>query len=320
VNTITPNYSKEFEKLAEAYEKSGGDSSKLLDKRVASIIISGNKIIGLNSVDGVKIESGTQEKGVWAKIRILKGKKVDMPIHLCTGFIGKEGEQHVNFDFIVEDGASVKFISHCSFPWSTKLTHKMVATVHVGRGASMIYDDEHFHSEAGGITLISDTHAVVDDGGKYKNSFALTKTRIGALKVRVNVDLKKDAVAELYSKVRGKKDDEIDIVEGLGLNGERSHGIAKSTVVATDETHARIINEAFGNAPYSKGHIECNEITKGDKVDVSTLPVLKVTNDLAELTHEASIGRVNSKQLNTLMAKGMSEDEATEFIIKGILI
>ncbi|WP_036223654.1 SufD family Fe-S cluster assembly protein [Mesoaciditoga lauensis] len=316
---IAANYAKEFEKIAEAYEKSGGDASNLLDKSISSIIISGDKIIGLNTVKGVEIESGTREKGVWAKIRILKGYKIEKPIHLCTGFLGKEGEQRVNFDFFIEDGAQVDFISHCSFPWSTKLTHKMVANIHIGKNAVMTYNDEHFHSEAGGITLISDTHAVVEDGGKYENSFELTKTRVGILKVRMDVDLKKDAVAKFDSKIRGKEDDEISIVESLGLNGEGAHGIAKSTVVATDRTRARIINEAFGNAPYSKGHIECNEITKGDKVDVSTLPVLKVTNDLSELTHEASIGRVNSNQLNTLMAKGMSEDEATEFIIRGIL-
>ncbi len=316
---ITQNYSKEFEKIVEAYEKSGGEASKILDKRVASIIISGDKIIGLNSVDGVEIESGKMEKGVWAKIKILKGKKIEMPIHLCTGFLGKEGEQRVNFDFNVEEGANVKFISHCSFPWSKKLTHKMLATVRVGKNASMIYEDAHFHSESGGVTLISDTHATIEEGGRYKNSFELVKTRVGALKVKMDVDLKENATAELNSKVRGRKDDEISIVETLGLNGRNAHGIAKSTVIATDETRARIVNEAFGNAPYSKGHIECNEITKGNHVDVSTLPVLKVTNDLSELTHEASIGRVNSKQLNTLMAKGMSEEEATEFIIKGLL-
>ncbi len=316
---IAMNYSKEFEKLAEVYEKSGGDASNLIDKSVSSIIISGNKIIGLNSVEGVEIESGTQENGVWAKVRILKGHSIKKAIHLCTGFLGKEGEQRINFEFTVEEGASVRFISHCSFPWSSNLTHKMVAEIHVGKNATMIYEDEHFHSESGGVTLISDTHAVVEEGGKYKNSFELTKTRVGNLKVRMDVDLKKNAVAEFDSKVRGKENDEISIIESLGLNGEGAHGIAKSTIVATDETRARIVNEAFGNAPYAKGHIECNEITKGDKVDVSTLPVLKVTNDLAELTHEASIGRVNSEQLNTLMAKGMSEDEATEFIIKGIL-
>jgi len=47
---------------------------------------------------------------------------------------------------------------------------------------------------------------------------------------------------------------------------------------------------------------------------------LKITNDLAELTHEASIGRVSEKQLETLMAKGLTEEEATELIIKGLLM
>lgn len=314
-----PDYSKEFEKIAEAYEKSGGKTENLLDKRVASIIISGDKIIGLNNVDGVEIEAGKQDFGVWARIKILENKKVAMPIHLCTGFLGKEGEQRINFEFIVEDGASVNFISHCSFPWSTKLTHKMTAIVKIGKNASMTYSDAHFHSEAGGITVISETHAIVEENGRYSNIFELTKTRVGKLTVKMDVDLKERSVANLESKVRGKSDDEINIKESISLNGKNAHGMAKSKIVATDQTHARIINEAFGNAPYSKGHIECTEITKGYQVDVATLPVLKVTNDLSELTHEASIGRINSRQLETLISKGMSEEEATEFIIKGIL-
>jgi len=54
-------------------------------------------------------------------------------------------------------------------------------------------------------------------------------------------------------------------------------------------------------------------------VDVRTEPILKVVDDLSELTHEASIGRVNKRQLETLMVKGLTEEEATELIIKGIL-
>ncbi len=86
-----------------------------------------------------------------------------------------------------------------------------------------------------------------------------------------------------------------------------------------DESKVRVVNEAYGIGSYSKGHIRCEEITKGEGVDVSTIPVLKVMNELAELTHEASIGRVNANQLQTLMAKGLSEEEATELIIKGLV-
>ena len=63
----------------------------------------------------------------------------------------------------------------------------------------------------------------------------------------------------------------------------------------------------------------CEEITKGEEVEVSTTPILKVRNDRSELTHEASIGRVNQKQLETLMAKGLTEEEATDFIIRGLI-
>lgn len=81
----------------------------------------------------------------------------------------------------------------------------------------------------------------------------------------------------------------------------------------------KIINRAFGNAPFAKGHIECKEVVKGDNVNVGTIPELYVKDEKAELTHEASIGRVNVKQLETLMSKGLTEDEATELIVRGML-
>jgi hypothetical protein len=90
-------------------------------------------------------------------------------------------------------------------------------------------------------------------------------------------------------------------------------------VFATENSEANIVNRAFGNAPYSRGHIECNEIVKGNGVNVGTVPELYVKNEKAELTHEASIGRVNIKQLETLMAKGLTEEEATQLIVRGML-
>ena len=39
----------------------------------------------------------------------------------------------------------------------------------------------------------------------------------------------------------------------------------------------------------------------------------------AHVTHEAAIGSVDSKQLQTLMARGLSEDEAVDLIIQGLL-
>jgi Fe-S cluster assembly scaffold protein SufB len=37
------------------------------------------------------------------------------------------------------------------------------------------------------------------------------------------------------------------------------------------------------------------------------------------VTHEAAVGSVDSKQLETPLARGLSEDEAVDLIIQGLL-
>ena len=39
----------------------------------------------------------------------------------------------------------------------------------------------------------------------------------------------------------------------------------------------------------------------------------------AKVTHEAAIGSIDKKQMQTLMARGLSEEEAVDVIVKGVL-
>ncbi|ACJ75154.1 ABC transporter ATP-binding protein [Thermosipho africanus Ob7] len=310
---------REYEAIVKAVEKLGTDASKFLDKKIASIIISGDKVLGLNNVEGIKLVPTQIENGVQVDMEILENAHIPRPIHVCTGYVEKKGFQKVIFNIKVRKGARVKFLAHCVFPQAEEFEHNAISNVIVEEGAYMEYEDEHYHSDKGTIKLITKTNAVVKEGGVYKNVFSLTKTRVGKLDIVMDLTLEKQAVGELFSKIKASKTDEVNINEILRLEGEHSRGIAKTVVVALDSSKAKVLNEAYGSAPYSKGHISCEEITKGSNVDVSTIPVLKIDNDLSELTHEASIGRVNQKQLEMLMAKGLTEDEATELIIKGLL-
>jgi len=311
---------REFEAIVKTAEKLGTDASNFMDKRIASIIISGNRVIGLNNVPGLKLVPTTLEDGVQVDMEIEENPQIPFPVHVCTGYLEKKGYQRVIFNIRVKKNARVKFTAHCVFPQAEEFTHEATSNVIVEDGAVMEYNDEHYHSDAGTIILKTTTNAVVENGGVYRNTFHLTKTRVGKLEVKMNLTLKENAVGELVSKVKASKNDEVDINEIIHLNGEKARGLAKTIVVGLDESKVNVLNEAYGNAPYSRAHISCEEITKGEKVIVATTPILKITNDLAELTHEASIGRVSEKQLETLMAKGLTEEEATELIIKGLLM
>jgi len=126
-------------------------------------------------------------------------------------------------------------------------------------------------------------------------------------------------VCELDAKVYGKKKDNILVKESLYLNGENARGLAKSRIVASDNCMSEVIGEAIGNAPNARGHVDCIEIIKGKQARASAIPRLVVIDDRAKLTHEAAIGSVDKKQVETLMARGLNEEEAVDVVVKGML-
>jgi len=79
------------------------------------------------------------------------------------------------------------------------------------------------------------------------------------------------------------------------------------------------LGEVEGNAPYTRGHTDCQEVVYGKEAVASSTPSIKVKNPLAKITHEASIGRIDKKEMETLMARGLDEKEAVDLIVEGIL-
>jgi Fe-S cluster assembly scaffold protein SufB len=312
-------FSHEFEALAKAYEASGGDTSKLLDPKSASLMVSHNKILGKNEIPGVRIEGGETPTGARAKITVEPGTVVEKPVHLCFGVIPKEGIQEIVSEFSIGDESRVTFLAHCSFPNAVKVKHTMDARIHVGKRAEMTYSETHYHGEFGGTEVLPVVKVTVDEGGTLKNEFKLIHGTVGRLQIDYEGDLRKDAVCEFDAKAYGKKDDRISIKESLYLNGENSRGLAKSRIVSSDRCQSEVIGEAVGNAPFARGHVDCVEIIKGKEARASAIPRLVVVDDRAKLTHEAAIGSVDKKQVETLMARGLTEDEAVDVVVRGML-
>jgi hypothetical protein len=69
----------------------------------------------------------------------------------------------------------------------------------------------------------------------------------------------------------------------------------------------------------ARGHVDCMEIGR-DHAVVSAVPEVRVTHPQAKVTHEAAIGSVDSKQLETLMARGLDPESAIDLIIRGMLM
>jgi Fe-S cluster assembly scaffold protein SufB len=311
--------SKEFEAIAGSYAMSGGAAASLLDDSIASLVVSHNRILHANSIPGVRIEGNETPNGAKARITVDPGTVVETPVHLCFGVLPAEGLQEIVSEFDIGEGARVAFLAHCSFPNAVRVKHVMDATIRVRRNAQLRYTETHYHGEDGGVEVVPVTRVEIEDGGMFRSEFHLVRGAAGVVKLDYIANLSKDAVCELDARIYGKRNDRIYIKESLFLNGERARGLAKSRIVSSDHCVSEVVGEAVGNAPDSRGHIDCVEIVKGKDARASAVPRLLVVNDRAKLTHEAAIGSVDQKQVETLMARGLTEEEAIDVVVKGML-
>ena len=151
-----------------------------------------------------------------------------------------------------------------------------------------------------------------------ESEFNLVHGRVGRLAIEFEVDVEADGVVELVAKANGCGDDDIAVNEVVRLNGEGARGLTKTRVAVRDQATSEIHTTAEGNAPGAVGHMDCTEIVRGQAV-ARNVPTVVVRDDGARVTHEAAIGSVNRKELETLMARGLEEDDAVDIIIRGML-
>lgn len=313
------DYSSEFQALAEAYRLSGGNVNMLKNPRVGLMLVNGGKLLGKNEIPGLLIYGEEIENGVQAKFIVQKNVQIEYPVHLCFGVTGEKGIQRIVADFYIEENATAQFLAHCSFPNAVQVQHLMEGTVHVGHSASMTYEEIHYHGEKGGVEVLPKMKIEVDEEGTYESTFKLIKGSAGSIRLDYEAYLGDQAVTEMYAKIYGKHSDFISIKESIFLNGTGSRGLAKSRIVITDQAKAEVLGELIGKGPYSRGHVDCMEIIQGNEAMGSAIPRLQVMHETSKLTHEAAIGSVDKKQVQTLMARGLTEKEAIDVVVRGLL-
>ena len=310
---------KEYQGMLDAYEKAGGDKSALQSKEVAKLVIHENRVLSTDGVKGIKIETRETESGVDINFLVEEGAKIPRPVHLCFGILPQEGLQEIILKVKAGDNSEVHVIAHCIFPNAVKVIHKMDADIEIGNNAKFDYKETHYHGEFGGIEVIPKARVKVGKGGVWQSTFVLSQGLVGKLDYDFEVFCQDRAVAELVVKVYGKGSDDIKVWEKIHLDGIGARGLAKSRLVLSDKAKAEVKGETYGNAPYARGHVDCIELVNGTEAVARAIPIVSVTNDKAKVTHEAAIGSIDRKQIETLMARGLDENEAVDVIVRGIL-
>ena len=310
---------KEYQGMLDAYEKAGGDKSALQSRDTARLVIHQNRVLSADEVDGIQIETRETKNGVNIDLLVREGVKIEHPVHLCFGILPQEGLQKIILRVKAEDNSEVNVIAHCIFPNAVKVVHKMDAEIDIGNNARFGYKETHYHGDCSGVEVIPKAKVTLGDKAIYENTFNLTQGCVGKLDFDYEIFSGAGSVTELIAKVYGKKNDIIKIAEKVNLNGQDARSLIKTRVVLRDRAWAEVIGETYGNAPYARGHVDCIELVNGIEAVARAIPIVSVTNDKAKVTHEAAIGSIDRRQVETLMARGLDENEAVDVIVRGLL-
>jgi len=308
----------ELDTLMKAFGEAGGDKGILADEVTAHIVANGHKILSMRDVEGLEVKTKETLTGISAKVVVREGTLIRNPVHLCFGILHKKGTQKIRMDITLEKNSSAHFIAHCIFPNAEKVRHIMDAAVEIGENAEMRYSESHYHGLYGGIEVVPKAAVEIGRNGRYYADFTLTSGRVGTLDIDYTVQTGENAVTELTARVFGHANDRIKIKEKVVLTGENARGLIKTRVALEDESAAEITGITEGNAAGARGHVDCMEIVK-DNATAKAIPIVSVTHSLAKVTHEAAIGSVDKRQMETLMAHGLTPEEAVDVIVKGIL-
>ena len=104
-----------------------------------------------------------------------------------------------------------------------------------------------------------------------------------------------------------------NIIEGDGANAISTLRIV-GRKGAKVKARSKIDAQAAG-----KGHLDCDALMLDQTADVVLVPELLCRNKDAQITHEASIGKVSDDQIVYLRSRGLREDEAVDLIVRGFL-
>jgi len=243
--------------------------------------------------------------------------KVPIPIYTCLAITSDEKIQFAHNIVYVDEGAEAHLVTGCAVPHGIRDgLHIGISEFYVGRNARLTFSMIHAWSEK--LHVRPRTSVNVEEGGEYV-SYYIIYSPVASIQTYPMVRVSRDGKAYLANIVAASGNGIYDIGSKVQLFGNNSSAEIVSRVVARgkSKTYARSAIEAYTSN--TKGHIECLGLLLSENAQISSIPVITSKKPGALLSHEAAIGVIAEKELEYLMSRGFTEEEARAILIRGFM-
>ncbi len=250
-------------------------------------------------------------------IRALPGSKVIYPVQACLYLSKARLAQKVHNIVIAEEGSELHIITGCTnAPRGEPGLHIGVSEFYVKRGAKLTFTM--IHNWTPEIAVRPRTGIIVEEGGVFINNYVILKPVRSLQTYPVAKCVGENAVVRFNSILVATTGSTMDVGSRVLLEAPRARGEVISRAITTGGT---IIARGYieGSAVDVKGHLECRGLILGERGVIYAIPELKGTIPGVDLSHEAAVGKIAEEEIEYLMIRGLTRDEATSAIVRGFL-
>lgn len=246
-------------------------------------------------------------------VRVKSGARVEEPIMACM-FMSFGGIQAPHNVIVVEKNAEATVYTGCTIAPETVGLHVGISEFYVDENAVLRFVMVHSWNKVAHVR--PRTVVQVKRGGKYI-SYYVNIGKVKSIQTYPAIYLGDETYAYLASIVLGLDDADIDVGSRVYIEGGNASTEIVSRSLARD--NSKIVARALISGKAGKGHIDCRGLMLSEYSQIYTVPELRALSPEAILTHEASIGRLAEEEINYLISRGFSKDEAIGILLRGFV-
>lgn len=253
-------------------------------------------------------------------VYIPKGVEVKIPLQAYFRINAENMGQFERTLIIADEGSLVHYIEGCTAPvYSTNSLHSAVVEIFCLKGSRVRYTTvQNWSSDVYNLVTkraIAEEEAVME----WIDGNIGSKTTMKYPSIILKGKSSKGIVVSAAYAGRNQVQDTGTKIFHLGENTS-SEVIAKSVSKDNGHTTYRGIINISPKAKNAKVTVKCDALLIDDESTSDTIPInITNNNELVEIEHEASTGRIKEVQLNYLKSRGFSEEEASSMLVNGFI-
>jgi Fe-S cluster assembly scaffold protein SufB len=194
--------------------------------------------------------------------------------------------------------------------------HIGVSEFYIKRGAKLTFTM--IHNWAPEVAVRPRSGAIVEEGGVFLSNYVNMKQVHTLQMYPVARCVGENAVVRFNTILVAPPGSTLDTGSRVLLEAKGSRA---EVIARTITTGGTIISRGYiaGSAPNVKGHLECRGLILSEKGIIHAIPELRGEIAGVDLSHEAAVGKIAEEEVEYLMARGLTRDEATATIVRGFL-